>query len=161
MQAVRHWARVEGVFAAPEGAAVLSGYQKLLARGIFKPNDSVVLFNTGTGYKYLDVMEGSSHAEKKRARQRVPSGGLLGHTDLRHLSPGAFTPEILGPMTERLYYRDSFLYEFDGKVVEILGPPRTSLERHCSGSDGVLSDQRGQVHDVGTLSTAAGDEDQR
>ncbi len=78
MQAVRHWARVEGVFAAPEGAAVLSGYQKLLARGIFEPNDSVVLFNTGTGYKYLDVMEGSSHAEQKKSPAARSIGGIIG-----------------------------------------------------------------------------------
>jgi len=78
MQAVRHWARVEGVFASPEGAAVLSGYQKLLARGIFEPNDSVVLFNTGTGYKYLDVMESSSPVEKKQSPAARSIGGIIG-----------------------------------------------------------------------------------
>src|SRR5207248_10947915 len=35
LQAVRHWATAEGVFAAPEGAASLVGYQKLLASGFF------------------------------------------------------------------------------------------------------------------------------
>ena len=78
MKAVQHWARVEGVFAAPEGAAVLAGYQKLLARGFFAPGDSVVLFNTGTGYKYLDVMEpkkAASHAPSPGARA---IGGIIG-----------------------------------------------------------------------------------
>jgi threonine synthase len=55
--AVRHWAKAEGVFAAPEGAAALVAYQKLLATGFFKAADTVVLFNTGSGLKYLDVLD--------------------------------------------------------------------------------------------------------
>ena len=34
MDALRQWARVEGVFAAPEGAAALAAYRKLRARQI-------------------------------------------------------------------------------------------------------------------------------
>jgi threonine synthase len=75
MDAVRHWARVEGVFAAPEGAAVLTGYQKLLARGFFAPEDCVVLFNTGTGYKYLDVMERKKPVVQQTSRA---IGGIIG-----------------------------------------------------------------------------------
>jgi threonine synthase len=59
MDATRHWAKTEGVFAAPEGAAALVAYRKLLATGFFKPEDTVVLFNTGTGLKYLDIRNGS------------------------------------------------------------------------------------------------------
>ena len=57
LAAARHWAQVEGIFAAPEGAASLAAYQKLLARNFFTPDDSVVLFNTGSGLKYLDVLD--------------------------------------------------------------------------------------------------------
>jgi threonine synthase len=57
LAATRHWAKTEGVFAAPEGAATLVAYQKLLASGFFAPEDTVVLFNTGSGLKYLDVLE--------------------------------------------------------------------------------------------------------
>src|SRR5216683_344125 len=57
MDAFRHWARVEGIFAAPEGAASLVAYRKLRARGFFSADDKVVLFNTGSGLKYLDVIE--------------------------------------------------------------------------------------------------------
>jgi threonine synthase len=59
MDATRHWAKTEGVFAAPEGAAALVAYRKLLATGFFKPEDTVVLFNTGTGLKYLDILNAS------------------------------------------------------------------------------------------------------
>jgi len=57
LEATRHWARVEGIFAAPEGAASLVAYQKLLASGFFSAEDTVVLLNTGTGMKYLDVLD--------------------------------------------------------------------------------------------------------
>jgi threonine synthase len=57
LAATRHWAKVEGVFAAPEGAASLVAYQKLLASNFFTPDDTVVLFNTGSGLKYLDVLD--------------------------------------------------------------------------------------------------------
>jgi threonine synthase len=57
LAATRHWARVEGIFAAPEGAASLVAYQKLLTSGFFSADDSVVLFNTGSSLKYLDVLD--------------------------------------------------------------------------------------------------------
>ncbi len=57
VDATRHWAKVEGIFAAPEGAASLVAYRKSRASGFFKPEDTVVLFNTGTGLKYLDVLD--------------------------------------------------------------------------------------------------------
>src|SRR5438309_4515066 len=57
VDATRHWAKVEGIFAAPEGAASLVAYRKLRANGFFKPEDAVVLFNTGSGLKYLDVLD--------------------------------------------------------------------------------------------------------
>lgn len=78
LAATRHWASVEGVFAAPEGAASLVVYQKLRASGFFRSEDKVVLFNTGTAYKYLDMME----AQEKKARPDAPAtrniGGIIG-----------------------------------------------------------------------------------
>jgi threonine synthase len=57
LAATHHWARTEGIFAAPEGAASLVAYRKLVASGFFKPEDTVVLFNTGTGLTYLEVLD--------------------------------------------------------------------------------------------------------
>jgi threonine synthase len=59
LEATRHWAKAEGIFAAPEGAACLVAYRKLLSSKFFKPEDTVVLFNTGSGMKYLDVLDPS------------------------------------------------------------------------------------------------------
>jgi threonine synthase len=60
LDAVRHWARVEGIFAAPEGAASLVAYQKLVASHFFSEDNTVVLFNTGSGLKYLEVLDVAS-----------------------------------------------------------------------------------------------------
>ena len=76
MAAVRHWALVEAVFAAPEGAASLVAYLKLRERGFFGPDDSVVLFNTGSGLKYLDVIGGASKPAPQPASRQI--GGIIG-----------------------------------------------------------------------------------
>jgi threonine synthase len=55
-QAVEEWASREGVFASPEGAASLAAYKILLEQKFLKPTDKVVLFNTGSGLKYIDVI---------------------------------------------------------------------------------------------------------
>jgi threonine synthase len=44
-----------GIFPAPEGAACLAAQVKLLETGWIKPEESVVLFNTGTGLKYAHL----------------------------------------------------------------------------------------------------------
>ena len=72
LDATRHWGRVEGIFAAPEGAASLAAYRKLRASGFFKPEDTVVLFNTGSGLKYLDVLDASvARAPLRQAQGRL------------------------------------------------------------------------------------------
>jgi threonine synthase len=44
--------RLEGIYAAPEGAATYAGLKKLVERGFVKPEHLVVLFQTGMGIKY-------------------------------------------------------------------------------------------------------------
>jgi threonine synthase len=44
----------EGIFCAPEGAACLPALRKLMADGSVKPDERVVLFNTGSGVKYME-----------------------------------------------------------------------------------------------------------
>jgi len=76
LAAARHWARTEGIFAAPEGAASLAAYQKLLQSGFFSADDTVVLFNTGTGLKYLEVLNDSSVPGVPPASR--PIAGIIG-----------------------------------------------------------------------------------
>ena len=49
--------RYEGISAAPESGAALGALHKLVADGSVKPDDTVVLFNTGGALKYLDVLD--------------------------------------------------------------------------------------------------------
>jgi threonine synthase len=50
-------ARLEGILAAPEGGAGLVAIQKLIKQGKIGRDEQVVLFNTGSGYKYLEAWE--------------------------------------------------------------------------------------------------------
>jgi threonine synthase len=56
LHSIQNWAKHEGILLSPEGAAVTAAYDKLLADGTLKTSDRVVLFNTGTGLKYADVI---------------------------------------------------------------------------------------------------------
>lgn len=55
LDSLRDWAKHEGIFLSPEGAAATAAYDRLLQSGFLKPSDRVVLFNTGSGLKYTDV----------------------------------------------------------------------------------------------------------
>jgi threonine synthase len=55
LQSLLDWAKNEGLFLSPEGAAATAAYDRLLASGYLKPTDRAVLFNTGAGLKYTDV----------------------------------------------------------------------------------------------------------
>jgi len=55
LASLKDWARNEGIFLSPEGAAATAAYDHLLAVGELKLEDRVVLFNTGAGLKYTDV----------------------------------------------------------------------------------------------------------
>ena len=57
LHAGRELASLEGIFAAPEGAATVIAARKLAASGWIKPEETVVLFNTGTGYKYTEAWQ--------------------------------------------------------------------------------------------------------
>jgi threonine synthase len=85
MDACFEWASEEGVFAAPEGAASLFAYRKLRASGYLKDSDTVVLFNTGSGYKYIDVI--ARYMEKSSP---AANGGMA--RPRRHNVGGMITP---------------------------------------------------------------------
>jgi threonine synthase len=52
-EAVATLAATEGIFAAPEGAACLVALELLLERGWIGKEETIVLFNTGSGLKYI------------------------------------------------------------------------------------------------------------
>ena len=56
IEGVKQGASCEGLFMAPEGGACVAGARKLRASGHLAADDAVVLFDTGTGYKYVENM---------------------------------------------------------------------------------------------------------
>jgi threonine synthase len=54
ISSTREVGAAEGVFVAPEGAACYAALKQLLAKGVIRPSESTVLFNTSTGLKYLE-----------------------------------------------------------------------------------------------------------
>jgi len=53
IQAQKEIAHLEGILAAPEGAACWAGLQQLMNIGWVHKNERIVLYNTGSGLKYL------------------------------------------------------------------------------------------------------------
>ena len=68
MAACVHMAGSKGILAAPEGGAGLAAIRKLVARGRSRRNESVVLFNTGSGYKYLEAWQSALHDGRSYGR---------------------------------------------------------------------------------------------
>ena len=56
IEAMKLCGRLEGLFLCPEGAACLPALGKLVRDGWISPDEKVVVFNTGTGLKYLDLL---------------------------------------------------------------------------------------------------------
>ncbi|WP_353068291.1 threonine synthase [Tunturibacter empetritectus] len=82
LSSILDWAKHEGIFLSPEGAAATAAYDALLATGELKPTDKVVLFNTGAGLKYTDMTAEAMHLkrpnEKKAALPKsMPVGGII------------------------------------------------------------------------------------
>jgi threonine synthase len=67
LASLRDWAKNEGLFLSPEGAAATAAYARLLASGFLQPSDRVVLFNTGSGLKYTDVTAEAMHIKRPSA----------------------------------------------------------------------------------------------
>jgi threonine synthase len=54
LESQKQLASMEGIFAAPEGAATLAALKVLIKQGWIHREENIVLFNTGSGLKYLD-----------------------------------------------------------------------------------------------------------
>jgi threonine synthase len=86
------WSRHEGLFLSPEGAAATAAYDHLLASKWLSPDDKVVIFNTGAGLKYTDVIAAAMNlpfpvqkgAEVDRRGKALPA---------RHRAGGIITPQ--------------------------------------------------------------------
>ena len=82
LKSILDWAKHEGIFLSPEGAAATAAYDALLATGELKPTDKVVLFNTGAGLKYTDMTAEAMHLKRPNETRptlptSMPVGGII------------------------------------------------------------------------------------
>ncbi len=85
LASILDYARHEGIFLSPEGAAATAAYDQLLASGELTPTDRVVLFNTGAGLKYTDMTAAAMHLQRPGEQGRpdpklptsLPVGGII------------------------------------------------------------------------------------
>jgi threonine synthase len=91
------WARHEGVFLSPEGAAATAAYDHLLASGWLSPEQRVVLFNTGAGLKYADVTAAAMNLAWPPPAEAGPKQAEKDHRGVtlppRHRAGGIITPQ--------------------------------------------------------------------
>ena len=72
LASILDYAKHEGIFLSPEGAAATAAYDQLLATGELTPTDRVVLFNTGAGLKYTDMTAEAMHLRRPRFTAHQP-----------------------------------------------------------------------------------------
>ena len=77
------WSKHEGLLLSPEGAAATAAYDHLIGTGFLSKSDRVVLFNTGAGLKYTDMIAEAMRLERpgaenqKKLPPRMPVGGII------------------------------------------------------------------------------------
>ncbi len=68
-------AALEGIFAAPEGAACVAAVPKLIASGALRADERIVIYNTGAGLKYLEAY--STKFPRMAGGETDKLGGLI------------------------------------------------------------------------------------
>jgi threonine synthase len=68
-------ARSEGIFAAPEGGACVAAVTRLLQNGFLKSDERILIYNTGSGLKYLEAY--STRFPRQLASEQDKLGGLI------------------------------------------------------------------------------------
>jgi threonine synthase len=87
------WAAQEGLLLSPEGAAGTAAYDHLLASGWLSPEERVVIFNTGAGLKYADVIAAAMHLKLPATATNVETDHRGVALPSRHRAGGIITPQ--------------------------------------------------------------------
>jgi threonine synthase len=97
LQSLLDWARREGIFLSPEGAAATAAYDHLIANGWLSPEDKVIIFNTGAGLKYADVTAAAMKLDFPPPAPVIRKEAEKDHRGIelpaRHLAGGIITPQ--------------------------------------------------------------------
>ncbi len=68
-------ARKQGLMAAPEGGAAIAGLRRLIQNGFLDPEEHILLYNTGSGLKYLEAF--SARYARQGGAEQDKLGGLI------------------------------------------------------------------------------------
>ena len=68
-------ASAEGIFAAPEGGACIAAVRKLITSGFLRADERIVIYNTGSGLKYLEAF--STRFRRLSGSEADKLGGLI------------------------------------------------------------------------------------
>jgi threonine synthase len=68
-------AETEGIFAAPEGGACVAAVRRLIAEGFLLSDERIVIYNTGSGIKYLEAY--STRFPRLAGGEADKLGGLI------------------------------------------------------------------------------------
>ena len=68
-------AESEGIFPAPEGGACVAAVRNLLHSGFLKREEQIVIYNTGSGLKYLEAY--STRFPRQASTEQDKLGGLI------------------------------------------------------------------------------------
>ena len=78
LASILDYAKNEGLFLSPEGAAATAAYDRLIQEGELTPTQTVVLFNTGAGLKYTDMTAEAMHLTRPGTLPTsLPVGGII------------------------------------------------------------------------------------
>ncbi|HTV08746.1 MAG TPA: threonine synthase [Candidatus Aquilonibacter sp.] len=78
LASIQDWAKNEGLFLSPEGAAATAAYDTILRSGELRAEERVVLFNTGAGLKYTDAVASAMHLRRPGSLPTsLPVGGII------------------------------------------------------------------------------------
>lgn len=75
LDAGQQLARTEGIFPVPEGGACVAAVRDLLHTGFLHRDERIVIFNTGSGLKYLEAY--STRFPRHSAAEQDKLGGLI------------------------------------------------------------------------------------
>ncbi len=64
LNSVLKYAQNDAILLSPEGAAATAAYDQMMEQSILNQSDRVVIFNTGAGLKYADVLAQAMHLER-------------------------------------------------------------------------------------------------
>ena len=75
LDAALELARLEGIFPAPEGGACIAAARHLYQAGFLKPDEIVVIYNTGSGAKYAEAF--ATRFPRTASSEQDRLGGLI------------------------------------------------------------------------------------